>query len=49
MELFGLVSIVDEHTFGDEESFREQFMRIGSGGTSETALNDACETACARS
>src|SRR5207302_10407338 len=40
MELFGLVSIVDEHTFGDEESFREQFMRLGSVQT-EPARNAA--------
>jgi adenine-specific DNA-methyltransferase len=43
MELFGLVSIVDEHTFGDEESFREQFTRLGSAQTESTrnaALKD---------
>ncbi|HEX5051604.1 MAG TPA: SNF2-related protein [Planctomycetota bacterium] len=27
MELFGLVSFIDEHVFGDEASFREQFLR----------------------
>ncbi|MFO1053962.1 MAG: SNF2-related protein [Planctomycetota bacterium] len=27
MELFGLVSFIDEHVFGDEPSFREQFLR----------------------
>lgn len=40
MELFGLVSIVDEHAFGDEDSFREQFMRLGSTQT-EPARNAA--------
>lgn len=29
MELYGLVSFVDEHTFGSEESFREQYVRGG--------------------
>ncbi|MEO8601470.1 MAG: DNA methyltransferase [bacterium] len=28
LELFGLVSFVDEHTFGDLRSFREQFARL---------------------
>ncbi len=27
LELYGLVSIIDDHVFGDVESFREQFMR----------------------
>lgn len=33
MELFGLVSFIDEHVFGSVESFREQFVR--HGGSSE--------------
>src|SRR2546421_4854937 len=28
LELFGLVSIIDEHTFGDIKSFRSQFSRL---------------------
>jgi SNF2 family DNA or RNA helicase len=28
MELFGLVSFIDEHTFGDLKSFREQFANL---------------------
>ena len=28
LELFGLVSIIDEHTFGDLKSFREQFANL---------------------
>ena len=28
LELFGLVSIIDEHTFGDLQSFREQFANL---------------------
>jgi SNF2 family DNA or RNA helicase len=27
MELFGIVSFIDEHVFGDEPSFRDQFLR----------------------
>lgn len=27
MELYGLVSIIDEHVFGDKKSFREQFIK----------------------
>jgi superfamily II DNA or RNA helicase len=29
LELFGLVSIIDDHTFGDLRSFREQFANLG--------------------
>src|SRR3984957_1296623 len=32
LELFGLVSIIDEYTFGDLKSFRDQFTRLVSGG-----------------
>ncbi len=28
LELFGLVSIIDEHTFGDFKSFRDQYARL---------------------
>src|SRR6266516_890418 len=28
LELFGLVSFIDEHTFGDLKSFREQFLNL---------------------
>jgi len=28
LELFGLVSIIDEHAFGDPKSFREQFVNL---------------------
>lgn len=30
LELFGLVSVIDEHTFGDLKSFRERFSRVSS-------------------
>ena len=31
MELYGLVSFIDEYSFGDQKSFRSQFARITSG------------------
>jgi adenine-specific DNA-methyltransferase len=31
LELFGLVSFIDEHTFGDLKSFREQFANVAQG------------------
>ena len=30
MELYGLVSIIDDYTFGDVKSFRSQFAKLGS-------------------
>lgn len=32
LELFGLVSIIDEHIFGDIKSFRSQFSRLDTDG-----------------
>lgn len=32
MELYGLVSIIDEHHFGDAKSFRTQYTRLAEGG-----------------
>lgn len=31
MELYGLVSVIDEHHFGDAKSFRTQYSRLGEG------------------
>lgn len=36
LELYGLVSVIDPHVFGDITSFKEQFMR---GGTDEAQRN----------
>jgi len=33
LELYGLVSFIDEHTFGDLRSFREQFAYLSDNGT----------------
>jgi len=38
MELYGLVSIIDDYTFGDLKSFRSQYSRIN--GTAEETLFD---------
>ncbi len=32
MELYGLVSIIDEHHFGDAKSYRTQYSRLADGG-----------------
>ena len=39
LELYGLVSFIDEHTFGDVKSFREQFSNISSQTTFDTLKN----------
>lgn len=36
LELFGLVSFIDEHTFGDLASFREQFGNVNSPNVFDT-------------
>jgi SNF2 family DNA or RNA helicase len=36
LELFGLVSFIDEHTFGDLKSFREQFANLSQGQVFQT-------------
>ena len=36
MELFGLVSFVDDHSFGDLKSFREQFANLNQGQVFQT-------------
>ena len=36
LELFGLVSIIDEHTFGDLKSFKEQFTNLSQEQVFET-------------
>src|SRR5687768_15580635 len=36
LELFGLVSFIDEHTFGDIKSFREQFLNLSQEDVFDT-------------
>jgi len=47
LELYGLVSIIDEHTFGDVKSFKEQF--VGTQDTEDyQALKSRLKTVCQR-
>lgn len=47
LELYGLVSFIDEHTFGDLKSFREQFANAGAEQTFQ-ALKDRLKPICHR-
>ena len=48
MELFGLVSVIDPHVFGDEASFRERFMRAQDEGLRNRALQQRLADVCRR-
>jgi superfamily II DNA or RNA helicase len=47
LELFGLVSFVDEHAFGDLKSFREQFANLGQEQVFQS-LKDRLKPVCCR-
>lgn len=47
LELYGLVSIIDEHTFGDIKSFRSQFLRTVDGENYQD-LKDRLKSVCIR-
>jgi adenine-specific DNA-methyltransferase len=47
LELYGLVSFIDEHTFGDLKSFREQFSDLSNPRTF-TTLKKRLEPVCQR-
>lgn len=47
MELYGLVSIIDEHVFGDKDSFRSQFTRL-DGEYEFKELRDRIAPVCMR-
>ena len=47
LELFGLVSIVDEHIFGDIRSFRAQFARLENDGDFQS-LRERLKPICQR-
>src|SRR5208282_2325985 len=47
LELFGLVSFIDEHTFGDLKSFREQFANLSQEQVFKT-LKDRLKPMCYR-
>lgn len=48
MELYGLVSFIDPHVFGDEVSFREQFGRAGDETARNAALRRRLRPICQR-
>ena len=48
MELYGLVSIIDEHIFGDAESFRERFVRAADEGERNRELRERLKPICSR-
>lgn len=47
LELYGLVSIIDEHTFGDIKSFRTQFLKSADGDNFQD-LRDRLKSVCIR-
>ncbi len=47
MELYGLISVIDEHIFGDEKVFRSQFGRIDND-EAYSALRSRLEPVCTR-
>ncbi len=47
LELYGLVSIIDEHTFGDIKSFRSQFLRTVDGENYQD-LRERLKSICIR-
>ena len=48
MELYGLVSIIDEHVFGDAASFRDQFVKAGSEAERNQQLRSRLNPVCIR-
>jgi hypothetical protein len=48
MELFGLVSVIDSHVFGDQISFREQFIRASDEPLRNRALKQRLASVCQR-
>lgn len=48
LELYGLVSVIDDHVFGDIDSFREQFIRTNDEETRNAALRERIRPFCMR-
>ncbi len=48
MELYGLVSLIDDHVFGDADSFREQFTKGMDEETRNYALRERLALFCMR-
>ena len=48
MELYGLVSLIDDHVFGDAASFREQFLKGGDDRARNGQLRERLKPLCCR-
>lgn len=48
MELYGLVSLIDEHVFGDAASFRDQFVKAASDVERNSQLRSRLNSICIR-
>ncbi|MFC1492884.1 SNF2-related protein [candidate division KSB1 bacterium] len=48
MELFGLVSVIDDHVFGDSISFRDQFVRLSNDRIRNEELRIRLRPVCFR-
>ncbi len=48
LELFGLVSLIDDRVFGDLESFKEQFLRAPNEDFRNRSLRDRLKPLCIR-
>jgi ERCC4-related helicase/Txe/YoeB family toxin of Txe-Axe toxin-antitoxin module len=48
MELYGLVSVIDEHFFGDQGAFRSAYVNSGTANTGLLFLRKRLETICKR-
>jgi adenine-specific DNA-methyltransferase len=48
MELYGLVSFIDPHVFGDEQSFRDQFVRLNDEDARNNDLRKRLAPICHR-
>ncbi len=48
LELYGLVSVIDDHVFGDIESFREQFLRTNDEDERNALLRERLRAFCIR-
>jgi adenine-specific DNA-methyltransferase len=48
MELYGLVSVIDDHVFGDTATFRGQFTRNGDGDGRNQGLRERMKSICIR-
>lgn len=48
MELFGLVSIIDDHVFGDARTFRDMFVAVNNEDTRNYTLKQRLRQFCNR-